>query len=180
MARVVKLEFKKRDVRLKDVPKFYGALIDNKLSVGFHKEVGVNILTKAMNTEFGGTIYFAPHQHYVTAPPRPIVRMYLYPRMTDKIHKSYSEYINDEILGGLKAPKTNAKDVLKNIGKECVYLQKSQIWMRDYDTSVNPYPHLDPNINGAEIVEYKGFDFPWIGKTGKTIEAINYKVRARG
>lgn len=178
MARAIKLEFKQRDIRLKDVPKYYQTLTENKVSVGFHKDVGIRILTKAVNTEFGGLIYFSPHKHYVTAPPRPIVRMYLYPEMKEKITQEFQKAINDEMGRGIKTPKTNAKNSLKHVGEECVYMQKEKVFIRGFDNSTNDTP-FDPDYNGEEIVDYKGFDQPWIGKTGKTIEAINYKVRAR-
>lgn len=178
MARIVKLEFKKHDIRLKDVPKFYQTLIQNKVSVGFHKEVGKQILTKATNTEFGGVIYFKPHKHYVLAPPRPIVRMYLYQEMKDKITQELQKAINNEIKQGIKTPISCAKNSLKKLGKECADMQKEKIFLRGFDTSTNNTP-FDPDYNGAEIVDYKGFDQPWIGKTGRTINAINYKVRAR-
>lgn len=178
MARIVNLKLKERDVRLKDIPKYYESLCEKKISVGFHKDVGIRILTKAINTEFGGIIYFKPHKHYVLAPPRPIVRMYLYPRMKQEIAKAFLNSIDEEMNKGIRPIKTSAKNSLKKVGERCVDLQQEQIFLRDYDVSTNDTP-FDPNFNGEEIVEYKGFDHPWIGKTGKTFNAINYKIQVR-
>ena len=66
---------------------------------------------------------------------------------------------------------------LKLIEKLGYLLNKNDV-IEQIDTSTNNTP-FDPDYNGAEIVDYKGFDQPWIGKTGRTINAINYKVRAR-
>ena len=157
---------------------YFRGLQENKISSGFHKDVGAEILKRAINTEFGGVIYFKPHNHNVLAPPRPIVRMYLYPEMRDKVTKIYAENIDNSKDTNLRTPNNNVQKTLEELGKECSYLQKEKIFLRDFDTSTNYTPY-DPNYNGAEIVEYKGFDQPWIGKSGKTIEAIDYKVEKR-
>ena len=52
-----KIELKKRDVQLKDIPKFYQELIENKVSVGVHKEQGSFNVKKALWNEFGVTPY---------------------------------------------------------------------------------------------------------------------------
>ena len=55
MVAYTKIEFKKRDVRLKDIPKFYQELIENKVSIGIHKAQGSHNVEKAFWNEFGTT-----------------------------------------------------------------------------------------------------------------------------
>ena len=173
-----KLERKNNGIKVENAISFFKNLEKSKVSSGFHKDVGKEILKRATNTEFGGVIYFAPHQHDVLAPPRPIVRMYLYPEMKKDINKTYVDSIDYETNKKLRNPQTNAIEVLEKVGEMCKDLQKAKVFIKGFDTSTNTTGY-DPNYNGAEIVEYKGFDQPWIGKTGETFEAIDYKVTKR-
>ena len=104
--------------------------------------------------------------------------MYLYPEMKKDITDVYSDSIDYEKDKKLKNPRNNAIETLDKVGERCVDLQKAKIFTRGFDTSTNS-TGSDPNYNGAEIVEYKGFDQPWIGKTGETFDAIDYKVTKR-
>ena len=94
MTRNVVMKFKDRDVRLKDIPKFYKELSSNKLTVGVHHEQGSHNVEKAVWNEFGkiiilqsplrkrladGTYAKLKMGTVLHTPARPFVRLYLYP-----------------------------------------------------------------------------------------------------
>ena len=125
MARRVTLEFQKRDVRLKDIPLFYKNLADNKITVGVHKREGMevgstdlpkkaNTLEKAYWNEFGTThtvtklfrkrartdnkLVTFKEGTIINIPPRPFVRLYLYPEKIQKIILTLHKYDLPEFI----------------------------------------------------------------------------------
>ena len=78
----------------------------------------------------------------------------------------------------LTMPSSNARETLEEVGKECSYLQKEKVFLRGFDESTNKTPY-DPNYNGEKTINWKGFDQPWIGRSGQTVNAIDYKVEKR-
>lgn len=178
-----KIEFKKRDVQLKDIPKFYQELVENKVSVGVHKEQGSFNVKKALWNEFGVTPYVLAtpkrkrlfNGSYVTLgegttiqiPARPFIRLYLFPESRDLIHKSYIQSINSNFRDGLKTPRSSAKNVLNTVGDAG---QVSQWINMERWKSALP--------NASLTVAIKGFDYP-LFETGSLQKAIRYKLSKR-
>lgn len=180
MANKVSLEFKRRDVRLKDVPLFYTELMQNKVSVGVHREQGQENLQKALWNEFGS--YYTLQRnvrkrlangHYVTlkagskilTPARPFLRLTLKPSNMQLIQECYEHKINESIRGGLHAPKASASGVLKEVGEGGQVAQWSN--MEEWKERLP---------NAQLTIDIKGFDHP-LFKTGKLFNAIKYKIR---
>lgn len=178
-----KIEFKKRNVQLKDIPKFYEGLIDNKISVGVHKEQGSFNVKKAVWNEFGTTPYvlatpkrkrlfdgsYATLQAgtVIETPARPFIRLYLFPESRSLINETYIHSINNSFRSGLKSPRSLAKNVLNSVGDSG---QVSQwINMERWKTALP---------NASLTVAIKGFDYP-LFKTGALQRAIRYKVSKR-
>ena len=172
------LKRKSNGIKSENAIAYFQSLNDNKVSSGFHKDVGAEILKRAIHTEFGGSWYEEPFGASGKVPPRPIVRMYLYPEMREGITKTYSQNINSEKNKKLTMPSSNARGTLEEVGKECSYLQKEKVFLRGFDESTNKTPY-DPNYNGEKTINWKGFDQPWIGRSGQTVDAIDYKVEKR-
>ena len=162
MAKLIKLEFKKRDVKLKDIPSFYQELISNKITVGIHKDQdyrfdGKNNVDLAYINEFGlGHV-----------PPRPFIRLYLYPEIVNQIGKEYASEYNIQLKNGIKGIKNSEKNILKRTG------MKSSEKMCDIIASRSV---LEPNK--PKTIELKGFDYPLV-ETGALFKAIRYKVEQR-
>ncbi len=182
MARLVQMKFKERDVRLKDIPKFYEDLSTKKLTIGVHHEQGKHNVEKAVWNEFGKTtILQAPLRKkladgtyarlkegtILNTPARPFVRLYLYPERFNKLKQVFVDALDDCFISGLKDYKNKANMVLDMMG----YSGKNE--MQDIILSQNV---LLPN---AELtIAIKGFDYPLV-REGKLVNAIDYKVRKR-
>ena len=178
-----KIEFKKRNVQLKDIPKFYEGLIDNKISVGVHKEQGSFNVKKAVWNEFGTTPYvlatpkrkrlfdgsYATLQAgtVIETPARPFIRLYLFPESRSLINETYIHSINNSFRSGLKSPRSLAKNVLNSVGDSG---QVSQLINMERWKTALP--------NASLTVAIKGFDYP-LFKTGRLQKAIKYKISKR-
>lgn len=178
-----KIELKKRDVELKNIPKFYEELIDNKVSVGVHKEQGSFNVKKAVWNEFGVTslVLAKPMRKrlktgnyavlkagsVITIPARPFIRLYLFLDSRNLIHKTYAQSISDSFRSGLKPTRQQAKNVLEQVGSSG---QVSQWTNMDRWTTALP--------NASLTVAIKGFDHP-LFKTGALTKAIKYKISKR-
>ena len=159
MATYSKIEFKKRDVRLKDVPKFLQGLIENKVSIGVHSTQDRRPKGKS-NVDIG----FINEFGLQNVPARPFVRLYLYPEKTYRVMNEYRNRYNEQIKQGLKTPIKSAKDILNDVGRI------GQTEMRDIilsNTMLTP--------NAPLTIELKGFDYPLV-ETGRLVNAIKYKV----
>lgn len=180
MAKRATLEFKKRDVRLKDVPLFYKELMENKVSVGVHKEQGQENLHKALWNEFGSSYVLQrnkrrkkangewvtiPKGSLIITPARPFLRLTLKTSSINLIEDCFLQKINESIRGGLHAPKTSAKSVLKEVGEGGQAAQ----W-------INMEEWTQKLPNAQLTIDIKGFDHP-LFKTGKLFNAIKYKIR---
>lgn len=185
MAKLVTLETKKRDVRLKDIPLFYKGLTENKISVGVHKEQGQENLKHALWNEFG-TVHITKHPykfrrlvngHFktiriaqgsdISIPPRPFVRLKIYPKSIFLIEHKLQQRISNAIRGGLHAPKTESMNVLTDVAKFAEDEMKIIALSSE---------HYESNANLT--VELKGFNQPLV-ETGKMINAIKGKVKKR-
>lgn len=181
MATYSKIEFKKRDIRLQDIPKFYQGLVENKVSVGVHREQGSHNVDKAFWNEFGGGTFTlsTPMRKKLAdgswvrldagttlrMPARPFIRLYLRPENIRLIRECYLSKINDSFQSGLKAPKTDAKEVLNEVGEGGKVAQWTN--MEEWTTKLP---------NAPLTVAIKGFNHP-LFDTGKMFNAIKYKVR---
>ena len=180
MAKRATLEFRKRDVRLKDVPLFYKELMENKVSVGVHKEQGQENLQKALWNEFGS--YYTLQRNvrkrlangkYITlsdgskilTPARPFLRLTLKSGNMQLIKECFENKINQNIRGGLHAPKTSANNVLREVGEGGQVAQWSN--MEEWTQRLP---------NAQLTIDIKGFDHPLV-RTGKLFNAIKYKIR---
>lgn len=180
----VKTERKNNGIKAENLEKYLNSLANNVLSVGVHKEAGAELVKRAKHTEFG-TLYPNNGQWYDKdygwsgiVPPRPIIRMYLYPEILREIDIEYQLAINNEKHKGLKAPVNNAEDTQKRLGELCVVMQRNKASERGYDESTNTTGY-DPNHNGIKTIKYKGFDMTWF-QTGQTVSAIDYKIKRKG
>lgn len=180
----VKIERKKNGIKIENLERYLKSLAQSKLSIGVHKEAGADLVKRAKHTEFGTqppnaiVWYEEGYGSSGIVPPRPIIRMYLYPEMLNGISKAYKQGIKMAKSVKMKDADRIAENTLNLVGQVGVSLQKEQVFLRNYDTSTNKSP-FDPNYNGDKTIKYKGFDLPWIG-TGQTVEAINYKVTRKG
>ena len=194
MARIVNLKLKKRDVQIKDIPLYYKGLVENKVSIGIHKrkgrEVGsgelpskANALEKAFWNEFGTThvvkkdfkkkskidgkfVKFKAGT-VISIPARPFIRLYLYPDRVKRIFMEYENSLNRAFMNGLKQPKNNAKETLKDVA------YRGEIVMKEGIVGQND---LQPN---APLTVYlKGFDYP-LFETGSMLNAIRGQVEKR-
>jgi len=175
------LERKNNGIKPENAISFFEELEKNKISAGIHGDKGGKVIKKAAHTEFGTTVFAegwgTPFGKVYVVPPRPVVRMYLYKDMKDKISETYEKSVNDEMRSKLKNPRQNANDVQSKIGEVCVELQHEKIAYGGFDNSTNS-TGVDPEHNGERTILYKGFDHPWY-QTGETMEAIDYKVEKR-
>lgn len=194
MANRVKIEFKKRDIALKNVPKFYQTLAENKMSIGVHKREGLsvgttdkpnraNILERAYFNEFGtrqyvsktfrkksqtdGKMVVFQKGDLIVVPPRPFVRLYLYPNRLEKVMVAYVNFIDNSFLHGLKSPVVDARETLKYVAR---------IAEEEMQSIIGEKVELQPN--SAFTVYLKGFDYPLV-ETGRLLYAIKGKVEKR-
>ena len=159
MAIYSKIEFKQRDIRLADIPKFYQGLMENKVSIGVH-----NKQDKRPKKKSNLDIAYINEFGLGNVPARPFVRLYLYPKKLQRVMNEYRNRYNEQIRQGVKPPITSAKNVLKDVGI------LGQVEMRDIILSNTI---LQPNA--LKTIELKGFDYPLV-ETGRLVEAIKYKV----
>lgn len=179
MATYTKIEFKKRDVRLQDIPKFYQELIENKVSIGIHKAQGSHNVEKAFWNEFGttqvltkdlrkrkadGTYAIIKAGTRIVTPARPFVRLYLYPEKMNKIFKTYNAEITNAFHEGLNNPRRSGEQVLKSVAFVGEAEMRKTIMTNDV---------LEPNA--PLTIEIKGFDYP-LFNTGRMMNAIKGKV----
>lgn len=187
MVKRATLELRKRDVRLKDVPLFYKGLIENKMSVGVHKEQGEENLKHALWNEFG-TNHITGHKykfrklladgHFkniiipagkdISVPMRPFVRIYFHPTFLNRVRKYFQDELNNCFKAGLKAPKSTAVNLLL----------KSAKFTEEQMKKIASGDGVTFRPNASLTVAIKGFDQP-LYQTGKMINAIKGKVKHR-
>ena len=175
-----KLEKRDNGIKLENAISFFEELQKNKITVGVHKDKGAKVVKKAAHTEFGTTVFEGwntPFGKLYVVPPRPVIRMYLYPEMKEEISETYKKSVDAEMGSKAKNPRQNTEEVQKNVGETCVKLQQEKIAYGGFDQSTNS-TGVDPEHNGIRTIEYKGFDHPWY-QTGETMEAIDYKIEKR-
>lgn len=173
-----KLERKGNGIKVEDAITFFRDLEQLKVSSGVHSDEGSEYIKRAAHTEFGTTRFApwnTPFGMVYVVPPRPAIRMGLYPEMRKEITDTYIKNINAQKKSKLKKPGNNALSVQEEVGIKAQYLQQEKMRKGGYSLEGNT-TNLDPEHNGVRTVAYKGFDDPWIGKTGETIEHVNYKV----
>lgn len=176
-----KLERKDNGIKFENAISFFKELEKNKITAGIHKDKGALTLKKAVHTEFGTTMFpegwKTPFGKVYVVPPRPVTRMYLYPEMKEEISETYKNSVDEEMATKIKNPKQNVRRVQESIGEVCVKLQQEKIAYGGFSQSVND-TRVDPEHNGERTIQYKGFDHPWY-QTGKTMDAIDYKIEKR-
>lgn len=167
-------EKKGNGIKVENAIAFFRNLSEYKISSGIHKDAGLEYVKRAVHTEFGGHWFELPFGDSGIVPPRPAIRMYLYPEMREEITTTYSKGIDSEKKGKLRVPSTNSLEVQKEVGEKCQYLQQEKMIEGGYDTSTNR-TKFDPEYNGQKTIAWKGFDDPWIS-TGETLGKVEYKV----
>ena len=167
-------EKKGNGIKVENAITFFRNLSEYKISSGVHKDAGSEYVKRAWHTEFGGHWYEPPFGDSGIVPPRPAIRMYLYPEMRDEITSTYSNSIDKEKRSKLRTPNSNSFEAQKSVGEKCQYLQQIKMMEGGYDTSTNK-TKFDPEYNGQKTIDWKGFDDPWIG-TGETLGKVEYKV----
>ena len=179
----------KDGLKLENLISYYKSLSDNVVTVGVHKDKGRELVKRAAHTEFGTTLFEegwgTPFGHVYVVPPRPAIRMYLYPEMIDTIKTTYIDSIDTSKKLGVKNPVQDAKEAQEVVGEVSKTMQKEKMLKGGYDQSTND-TGLDPEHNGAEIapgiyaktIAYKGFDDPWI-QTGETLNAVDFKIEKK-
>ena len=172
-----KLERKGNGIKVENAIAFFRNLEKNKISSGIHKEEGREYIKRASHTEFGSPVFGAwetPFGKVNHVPPRPAIRMYLYPEMMKEVSNTYSKNINSEKKTKLRTPSNNALEVQEEVGLKCKTLQQEKMRKGGYSWEGNTTGN-DPEHNGIRTIAYKGFDDPWI-QTGETVTKVNYKV----
>lgn len=172
-----KLERKGNGIKIEDAITFFRDLDKNKISSGVHSDAGAEFVKRAVHTEFGGYWNEEPFGASGTVPPRPAIRMYLYPEMKEEVTSTYSKSINNEKRGKLRNPNSNSLNVQKEVGEKCKTLQKDKMTNGGYYV-YGTGNKFDPEHNGQKTIAWKGFDDPWIG-TGETVSKVDYKVTKR-
>ena len=172
-----KLERKGNGIKVEDAITFFRNLEKNKVSSGIHSDAGAEIVKRAVRTEFGGHWFEPPFGDSGTVPPRPAIRMTLYPEMKKEITFTYSKNIDIEKRGKLRSPNTNSLDVQKAVGEKCQFLQQEKMIEGGYYV-YGTGKKYDPEHNGQKTIAWKGFDDPWIS-TGETLSKVDYKVTKR-
>lgn len=167
-----KLERKGNGIKVENAIAFFRSLEKNKISSGIHKDEGQEFVKRAAHTEFG-TPRFGDWGWGIV-PPRPAIRMFLYPEMMDEVSKTFYEYINSEKKTKLISPSSSAQEVDEQVGYMCQYLQQTKMMDGGYSLEGNT-TGLDPEHNGLPTIEFKGFDDPWIS-TSQTLAHVNFKV----
>lgn len=176
----IKLERKGNGIKVDDAITFFRSLEKNKISSGIHKEEGQEYIKRAAHTEFGSPVFGSWETPFGTVsqvPPRPAIRMGLYPEMRKDITDTYYKNINTQKKSKLRNPNSNALDVQEQVGMKAQYLQQQKMIVGGYSWEGNTTGN-DPEHNGIRTVVWKGFDDPWIS-TGETLEHVNYKVTKR-
>lgn len=172
-----KLERKGNGIRVEDAIAFFRGLEKNKISSGIHKEEGQEYIKRAAHTEFGSPVFGAWETPFGTVnhvPPRPAIRMFLYPDMLKEVSDTYSKKIDIEKKNKLKSPNNNVLEVQEKVGMKCQYLQQEKMIKGGYSWEGNNTGN-DPEHNGIRTIMWKGFDDPCIS-TGETLQHVNYKV----
>lgn len=182
----------KNGIKQANLEKYLRSLAKNVITVGVHRDKGQELVKRAMHTEFGtgekpalftdgwyegkGTsLNSEPYgDSGQKVPPRPVIRMSLYPEMEREISAEYQIAMNHEKKSGLVTPDKNAVHTQKRVGEMCRDMQREKATGGGFDQSTNT-TGKNPEHNGEKTVEYKGFDHPWVS-TGETISAIDYKV----
>lgn len=175
-----KLERKGNGIKPNDAIAFFRNLEKTKVSSGIHKEEGQEYVKRAAHTEFGSPVFGSWETPFGTVhqvPPRPAIRMFLYPEMKEEITNTYSKNINSEKKSKLRMPSNNALEVQEQVGMMCQYLQQEKMIKGGYSWEGNNTGN-DPEHNGIRTIIWKGFDDPWIS-TGETLGHVNYKVTKR-
>jgi hypothetical protein len=168
-------------IRVNDAISYIKNLAANRLTVGIHRDAGADVVKKANHTEFGGSWVGTdgnfgkkPFGKSGIVPPRPAIRMNLYPDMKKDLHLRYENEVDIEKRSKLTAAASSANHVLDNVGKRGVELQRDKMANGGY-FRYGKGLELDPEHNGNKTIKYKGFDDPWI-QTGETISKVSYKV----
>lgn len=175
-----KLERKGNGIKVENAITFFRNLENHKISSGIHSDAGAEIVKRAVHTEFGESMFYQWETPFGTVrhvPPRPAIRMTLYPEMKKEITSTYFESINNEKHKNIKNPNNNALKVLDEVGMMAQYLQQDKMIRGGYSWEGNISGN-DPEHNGERTIAYKGFDDPW-RQTGETISAVSYKVTKR-
>lgn len=173
------LERKGNGIKVENAIAFFRSLEKTKVSSGIHKEAGGKIIKRASRTEFGSPVFgswMTPFGIVNQVPPRPAIRMSLYPEMKEEITDTYSKNINKQKKHKLKAPYDSALGVQKEVGIKAQYLQQNKMIEGGYSWEGNTTGN-DPEHNGVRTIVYKGFDDPWI-QTGETLAHVDYKISA--
>lgn len=171
----IKLERKGNGIKIEDAIAFFRSLEKNKISSGVHKDAGIEYVKRAAHTEFGTPVF--GDWGWGIVPPRPAIRMSLYPEMKEEITKTYSKNINLEKKSKLMSPNNSALQVQEEIGSKAQFLQQNKMIEGGYSWEGNTTGY-DPEHNGIRTIMYKGFDDPWIS-TGETLSKVDYKVTKR-
>lgn len=180
--KLARLKTKKRDINLTNLAKFYKGLMENKLSVGLHKEQGSHNVEKGFWNEFGATpfVLAKPMRKKLAdgtytrlekgtilhIPPRPFIRLYLYPEKQQRVFKEYKTSYEMCLKEGIKRPNSSVKKVLDNVGFVAVNEIHNLILSKTLLS------------NAPLTIAIKGFDFP-LFKTGSMVNAIKHKVRKK-
>ena len=112
----------------------------------------------------------------ISIPPRPFVRLFLYPDLVDKLAKDTMDYIN-VVLSKKKIRSNDARETYKRMGITGVDLMRSKMEYKNFDKSSN-HTHKDQEHNSPITQYIKGKDTP-LFDTGELYDAVDYKVRKR-
>ena len=143
-----------------------------------HDSIAIpNVGLKPANTINFDMGDFVPAGTDISIPARPVVRMYLYPRMMKSINWNYANSIDVEKNTKLRNPVQNAEKTQKKVGEVCAVLQRQKMSTRNFapvDTKGK-----DINNNSRLTQKIKGYNQPYF-ETGELITKVNYKIKKRG
>lgn len=201
------IKTKKNGIKIDDIIKYYQSLSDNVVTVGVHTDAGQDNVKKMLWNEFGTNhklerdsvaipnvglkpvtkntsqfieddlSNFVEEGADISIPARPVVRMYLYPRILQAISFNYANNIDIEINTKLHNPIRSAERVQNKLGEACVNLQRQKMSSGNFAPIDNK--GKDQNNNSPLTQKIKGYNHPYF-ETGELVSKINYKVRKRG
>lgn len=190
-----------KGIKLEDLEKYFKSLEVNVVTVGVHKDAGQDNVNKMVWNEFGTNhklkynsvaipnVGLKPMNENnadmgdhvkkgadISIPARPVVRMYLYPKMVETISWNYRNDIDIEKNSKLKNPEQSAEKVQRHIGEVGATLQRQKISTRNFapvDTKGK-----DINNNSRLTQKIKGYNQPYID-SGELLSKIDYKVQRK-
>ena len=132
---------------------------------------------KPINSQNRGSGLFVGKGSDISIPPRPFVRLFLYPDLVDKLVKDTVDYI-DVVLTKSKIKKDDARKTYERVGATGLDLMRSKMEYRRFNQSENR-TNKDQEHNSPITQYIKGKDTP-LFDTGELYDAMVYKVGKGG